>query len=47
VSPSSRAFRGSSEESLADDAASVIACPVGYFENTRLTDKLGKLVHAL
>ena len=28
---------------LADDTVSVIACPVDYSENTRLTDKLGRL----
>ncbi|MBV8429937.1 MAG: acetolactate synthase large subunit [Solirubrobacterales bacterium] len=30
-------------KALADDAVSVIACPVDYSENIRLTDKLGKL----
>jgi acetolactate synthase I/II/III large subunit len=32
---------------LADDAVSVIACPVDYRENTRLTDALGALTAAL
>jgi acetolactate synthase I/II/III large subunit len=31
-------------KALADDAVSVIACPVDYSENLRLTDQLGKLV---
>ncbi len=30
-------------KALADDTVSVIACPVDYSENTRLTDKLGHL----
>ena len=30
-------------EALADDAVSVIACPVDYSENLRLTDTLGDL----
>ncbi|MDB5068814.1 MAG: acetolactate synthase, partial [Chloroflexi bacterium] len=32
---------------LADDAVSVIACPVDYSENTKLTDALGALTAAL
>jgi acetolactate synthase-1/2/3 large subunit len=32
---------------LADDAVSVIACPVDYSENTKLTDALGVLTAAL
>lgn len=32
------------QKALADDTVSVIACPVDYSENMRLTDKLGKLV---
>jgi acetolactate synthase-1/2/3 large subunit len=32
---------------LADDAVSVIACPVDYRENTKLTDALGALTAAL
>jgi acetolactate synthase-1/2/3 large subunit len=32
---------------LADDAVSVIACPIDYSENTRLTDALGALTAAL
>ena len=32
---------------LADDAVSVIACPVDYAENIRLTDTLGKLVQPI
>ena len=31
------------KQALADDTVSVIACPVDYSENTRLTDKLGHL----
>jgi acetolactate synthase-1/2/3 large subunit len=34
-------------KALADAAVSVIACPVDYSENMRLTDKLGKLEHPL
>jgi acetolactate synthase I/II/III large subunit len=34
-------------KALADDAVSVIACPVDYSENIRLTDKLGKLVQPI
>jgi acetolactate synthase-1/2/3 large subunit len=34
-------------KALADDAVSVIACPVDYPENIRLTDKLGKLVQPI
>jgi acetolactate synthase-1/2/3 large subunit len=34
-------------KALADDAVSVIACPVDYSENMRLTDKLGKLAQAV
>lgn len=30
---------------LAEDTVSVIACPVDYSENTRLTDRLGHLIH--
>ena len=30
-------------EALAEDAVSVIACPVDYTENLRLTDRLGEL----
>ena len=32
---------------LADDAVSVIACPIDYTENTKLTDALGALTAAL
>src|SRR5207237_5933404 len=32
---------------IADDAVSVIACPVDYSENTKLTDGLGALTAAL
>jgi len=32
---------------LAEDTVSVIACPVDYSENTKLTDKLGHLTQAL
>ena len=32
---------------LADDAVSVIACPVDYSENTKLTDALGALTVGL
>ena len=34
-------------KALADDAVSVITCPVDYSENIRLTDKLGKLVQPI
>jgi acetolactate synthase-1/2/3 large subunit len=33
-------------KALAEDTVSVIACPVDYSENTRLTDKLGQLTEA-
>ena len=35
------------QKALADDTVSVIACPVDYSENMRLTDKLGKLVQPI
>jgi acetolactate synthase I/II/III large subunit len=35
------------KRALADDTVSVIACPVDYSENTRLTDKLGGLTGTL
>jgi acetolactate synthase I/II/III large subunit len=35
------------QRALADDALSIIACPVDYSENMRLTDKLGKLTEAI
>jgi acetolactate synthase I/II/III large subunit len=35
------------QKALADDTVSVIACPVDYSENTKLTDKLGRLTGAL
>jgi acetolactate synthase-1/2/3 large subunit len=34
-------------QALADDTVSVIACPVDYSENTRLTDKLGHLCQGI
>ncbi len=34
-------------QALADDTVSVIACPVDYSENTKLTDKLGHLTQAI
>ena len=35
------------QDALADDAVSVIACPVDYSENLRLTDRLGELEEPL
>ncbi len=35
------------KKALADDTVSVIACPVDYSENTKLTDKLGHLTQAI
>jgi acetolactate synthase I/II/III large subunit len=35
------------KQALAGDTVSVIACPVDYSENTKLTDKLGRLTEAL
>ncbi len=35
------------EEALALDTVTIIACPVNYAENTRLTDRLGALTGAL
>jgi acetolactate synthase I/II/III large subunit len=35
------------QRALADDALSIIACPVDYSENIRLTDKLGKLTESI
>ncbi len=35
------------QRALADDVVSVIACPVDYSENIRLTDKLGKLTEPM
>ncbi len=35
------------KRALAEDTVSIIACPVDYSENTRLTDKLGELTDAL
>jgi len=35
------------KEALAADTVSIIACPVDYSENTKLTDKLGELTEAL
>ena len=35
------------QHALAEDVVSVIACPVDYSENIRLTDKLGKLTEPL
>jgi len=35
------------KKALADDTVSIIACPVDYSENTKLTDKLGELTGAL
>lgn len=32
------------ETALADDAVSIIDCPVDYSENMRLTDKLGDMI---
>jgi acetolactate synthase I/II/III large subunit len=40
-------LRPTLEKALADDTVSVIACPVDYTENTKLTDKLGRLTGAL
>ena len=34
-------------KALAGDGVSVIACPVDYSENIKLTDKLGKLVQPI
>ncbi|HEY6410616.1 MAG TPA: thiamine pyrophosphate-dependent enzyme, partial [Ktedonobacteraceae bacterium] len=35
------------QRALADDTLSIIACPVDYSENIRLTDKLGKLTESI
>jgi acetolactate synthase I/II/III large subunit len=35
------------KRALADDTLSIIACPVDYTENIRLTDKLGKLTEPI
>lgn len=35
------------KQALADNTVSLIACPVDYSENTRLTDRLGALTNAL
>jgi acetolactate synthase-1/2/3 large subunit len=35
------------QRALADDTVSIIACPVDYSENIRLTDKLGKLMEPI
>jgi acetolactate synthase-1/2/3 large subunit len=35
------------KSALEDDAISVLACPVNYSENMKLTDKLGRLTEAL
>ncbi|MCX7001887.1 MAG: acetolactate synthase large subunit, partial [bacterium] len=35
------------KKALADETVSVIACPVDYSENTKLTDKLGRLTQAI
>jgi acetolactate synthase I/II/III large subunit len=35
------------QRALADDALSIVACPVDYSENIRLTDKLGKLTESI
>ncbi len=35
------------EEALAQNTVTIIECPVDYSENTRLTDKCGKLTAAL
>lgn len=40
-------LRTALEEALSMDTVTVIECPVDYSENTRLTDKLGKLTAAL
>jgi acetolactate synthase-1/2/3 large subunit len=32
---------------LAEDGVSIIACPVDYAENMKLTDRLGQLTMAL
>jgi acetolactate synthase-1/2/3 large subunit len=34
-------------EALNHDGVSVVACPVDYSENTKLTDRLGSLTQAL
>jgi acetolactate synthase I/II/III large subunit len=34
-------------QALGDDTVSIIACPVDYSENLKLTDKLGELTHPL
>ena len=34
-------------QALEDDTVSIIACPVDYSENLKLTDKLGELTHPL
>lgn len=35
------------QKALADDTVSVIACPVDYSENTKLTEKLGHLTQPI
>ncbi len=35
------------QQALADDGVSVIACPVDYSENTKLTEKLGHLTEPI
>lgn len=35
------------KQALAEDTVSIIACPVDYSENTRLTDQLGELTETL
>ena len=35
------------KKALADDTVSVIACPVDYSENMRLTEKLGQLTQPI
>ncbi len=35
------------KKALADDTLAVIACPVDYSENTKLTDKLGHLTQPI
>ncbi len=35
------------EKALADDAVSIIACPVDYSENARLIERLGELTEGI
>jgi acetolactate synthase-1/2/3 large subunit len=35
------------KKALADDTVSVIACPVDYSENMKLTEKLGQLTEPI